>query len=324
MISLIKIDRNNWNKHWHNVQHAPLVQSWEYGEAKCRSQHFIAHRFLLQDEKNTPVALLQVLVYSLPLIGGAARINRGPVFFSDSLHISPSTEEVKQVMTAVRDIANCQRWRIVRIAPEFLLNDELIITLTDIGFRKNNVPPATSAVIDITPSPEQIRSSFHSKWRNLLKKSEKMNLELETPPLRDALPFLIHEYEKMQLDKNFKGISTKLLRQMTEQEGPSWNCRILFAIHEGERHGMVMVVGHGDTCTYLIGWTSEEGRKLQVNYFLLWQSMLLFRNFGYRFFDVGGLGVNTTAGVEHFKKGLKGEEYSLVGEFSYSTIPFLK
>ena len=321
---LVSIDHKTWNEHWPKIRQAPLLQSWEYGEVKSQTQHFRTQRFLLQNETEEAVGLLQALVYSLPVIGGVARINRGPVFLSDFLHISLSRECVREIMTAIREIAKRQRWHFLRIVPNLLNDEELIPILTELGFRKRDRFPVSSGVIDLSRSVEQIRAGFHGKWRNILTKSEKMGLELEIPSPSSALAFLINEYKKMQRDKNFKGLPTSLIKAIVSQQGgPTWNCRILYALHKGIRHGAVMVVGHGDTCTYLIAWTSDEGRRLQANYFLLWKAMLLFRDFGYTFFDVGGLGGNTTAGVERFKKGLKGQEYSLLGEFSYSVIPIL-
>ena len=320
---MLPIRRAEWDVLWARVPNAPLVQSWEYGEAKRQTQHCSAHRFLLLDEKAEPVGLLQALVYSLPLIGSVARINRGPVFFLNFIHAEPSVEDVREVMTAIQETAKLNRWRLLRIAPELLDNDDLSAQLSKTGFRKRTNASWASAIVDISRSAEDIRAGFHGKWRNLLNKSEKMDLELEIPPVENGLPFLIREYEKMQRNKSFKGLSTKLLRRMSEQEGPAWNYRLLFARRDGQRHGAVIVVGHGDTCTYLIGWTSPEGRRLQANYFLLWQAMSLFRKMGYSFFDVGGLAGITTHGVEHFKKRLQGEEYSLIGEYAYSSLPFL-
>lgn len=320
----LSADHTTWNEYWLKVRQAPLLQSWEYGEAKSQAQHFRTHRFLLQNETQEVVGLVQALVYSLPVIGGVARINRGPVFVSDSQHVLLSRECVRGIMLAIIEMAERQRWRFLSIAPNLQDDEKLIPVFAELGFKKQVRFPVSSGIVDLSGSVEQIRASLHRKWRNILTKSEKMGLELEIPSPSSALPFLIHEYEKMQRDKGFKGLSANLVKAIVSQQGgPTWNCRILYALHKGIRHGAVMVVGHGDTCTYLIAWTSDEGRRLQANYFLLWEAMLLFREFGYIFFDVGGLGANTTAGVRHFKGGLNGQEYSLLGEFTYSEVPIL-
>jgi hypothetical protein len=286
-----------------------------------RPERFVIRR----DGDGTPVALLQTLVYGVPLLGGVARISRGPVFLNGSSSPAGSPEDLEAVFTAIKAAAGRQRWRLIRIAPELPAGAETAAWLGNLGFKRRLESVAvSSAVIDLARPPEEIRAGFHSKWRNLLNKAQKMGLELEAPPLGEALAFLIREYETMQQDKGFRGMPTELLRHMAAQEGPTWTCRILFARYEQQRCGMVMIVGHGDTCTYLIGWTSDQGRSVQANSFLLWQAMLLFRSLGYRLFDVGGLGGRTTEGVEHFKKRLQGQEYSLIGEYSYSPFPFLK
>lgn len=323
---LIEADRRTWEECWRQLGCSPLFQSWEYGEAKRRSQWFRPERFVIRRvEDGASAGLMQALVYAVPFLGGVARICRGPVFSEVPGRPAPSPEELEAVFHAIKTTARKRRWRLLRIAPELPASTETVAWLCNVGFKKRMEGRAImSAVIDLARPPEAIRAGFHSKWRNLLNKSEKMGLELETPAPGEALPWLIQEYQNLQRDKGFKGIPTGLLRHLAVQEGPRWTCRILFARHEQERCGMVMIVGHGDTCTYLIGWTSEQGRQRQANSFLLWQSMLLFRSLGYHFFDVGGLGGRTTEGVAHFKKGLQGQEYSLIGEYSYSPLPFLK
>ncbi|MBM4027992.1 MAG: GNAT family N-acetyltransferase, partial [Planctomycetes bacterium] len=305
---LVAADRETWDRCWAQVQGSPLYQSWEYGAARHHSQLFRPERFVIRrGAEGAPVGLLQVLVYAVPLLGGVARISRGPVFLNGSLSPEQAPEDLEAVFGAIRAAARRQRWRLIRIAPELPPSDETTAHLGRLGFKRRLEGMAVaSAVIDLARPPEEIRAGFHSKWRNLLNKSEKIGLTLESPPLPAALAFLAREYESMQRDKGFQGVPTGLLRQMAAQEGPRWACRLLFARHAQDRCGMVMVVGHGDTCTYLVGWTSEPGRALQANSFLLWQAMLLFRTLGYRFFDVGGLGGRTTEGVEHCKKRLQG------------------
>jgi lipid II:glycine glycyltransferase (peptidoglycan interpeptide bridge formation enzyme) len=72
---------------------------------------------------------------------------------------------------------------------------------------------------------------------------------------------------------------------------------------------------HGDTSTYFIGTTDDTGRKLQVNYVLLWEAILYAKKSGCEWFDIGGLNATTPKGIAHFKSGLNSELYSLVGEW---------
>jgi hypothetical protein len=323
---LVEADRQAWDACWGRVRSSPLYQSWEYGEAKRRSQRFRPERFVIRRlADQAPVGLVQALVYALPWLGGVARICRGPVFLEDSAGPASTPADLEAAFRALQATATQRRWRLVRIAPELPAGAETAARLGTLGFKRRleNVAIA-SAVLDLGRPPQEIQAGFNTRWRRHLKKTEKMGLTLEVPPPEEALAFLIPAYETVQRDKGFRGMPAELLRHMAAQEGPAWTCRILFARHREERCGGVMIVGHGDTCTYLVGWTSPEGRRRQANSFLLWQAMLQFRDLGYRFFDVGGLRGRTTKGVEEFKRGLRGQEYSLVGEYSYSPWPFLK
>jgi len=321
MASLIEIDRSAWDKHWKIVTLANLMQSWEYGEVKRCTERWRVHRFLLQDDNMKPQGLLQVLCFSLPFVGGIARINQGPVFFSDSQWHSPSKEGAREVMAAILNTARQHRWWYLSIIPNFSAKDEVATTLKELGPCKASGGFCSSAIVSIDKSAEDIRSSFDSKWRSDLNKSEKMGLELEIPPTEDSLPYLIDNYRRMQQEKGFKGIPTKTLYQMVRQQGPTWNPRILFARHNGERVCGNMFIGHGDSFTYLIGWLPEAGRSLRANYFLFWNAVMLFKDLGYKFCDVGGLGPHTAEGVARFKRRLNGEECWLVGEYSYCIFP---
>ena len=48
---------------------------------------------------------------------------------------------------------------------------------------------------------------------------------------------------------------------------------------------------------------------------MLFEGILNAKNSGSTRFDIGGLTADTPPGISHFKKGLKSEMYSLVGEW---------
>ena len=70
----------------------------------------------------------------------------------------------------------------------------------------------------------------------------------------------------------------------------------------------------GNTVTYLIGWSNLEGRKQKANYILLWEGIKYSKKLGVNWFDLGGLNKNTPEGIAHFKKGVGGSKYQMIGE----------
>lgn len=91
---------------------------------------------------------------------------------------------------------------------------------------------------------------------------------------------------------------------------------VLIASHGGERRAGIFVVRHGDTATYLIGWTGADGRRLRATHLLLWQAMEALASDGVRRFDLGGINPEKAPGVTLFKRGFGGQEYELVGTYT--------
>ncbi len=313
---LERVERVKWNELSKKCNRFNMMQSWEYGDAKRLSQRWRPQRFALLDENAEPFGVLQALTISLPLIGGAVRINRGPLLFDDIWGANDCEETIEKAIQAVACGIKKRRWRYLNISFEFPENIKTAEALKKYGFRQKGGSAWGSTLLSLEKSVEEIRASFHGKWRNLLKKAEKSELELEHAEADDDLNFLINNYLQLQQDKNFSGIPEKLFRTMGSVTGGSWDFCPIFALKNQERVGGVLFVGHGDTSTYMVGWTSLEGRDLMANYFLLWQAILYFKGLGYKWFDVGGLNEDTPKGIAHFKQGLKGAPYRLVGNWA--------
>ena len=83
---------------------------------------------------------------------------------------------------------------------------------------------------------------------------------------------------------------------------------------------MLVSVIHGTTATYLIGNISNEGRKSNINYKMLWAAIIHAKQTGCQYFDLGGINKNTPKGISHFKSGLRGNNYNLINGFVYLSL----
>ena len=86
--------------------------------------------------------------------------------------------------------------------------------------------------------------------------------------------------------------------------------------YQGQYIAGIALISHADAATYLLGWNSEEGRRVNANNFLLWHALILLKEKGYTWFDLGGVDEYTTPGITNFKRGLRGQEYRLLGEYA--------
>lgn len=314
MYNLREANNLEWDKLIKQCNHVNLLQLWEYGQVKQIIKGWRPSRYIINDGCKQ-VGLVQVLNKSLPLLGGFACINRGPLILCDTAGGNILNETVKNVMLAIyQELVENKGYCLV-IAPELEKSEENLNILKSLGFRDTNGQPWSSSVLDLLLDEDVLFKKLHGKWRNLLRKSEKMGLGLEQTQTNEAMEFLMDRYNSMQKQKKFTGVPENILLQLKKLVKAEDQIQILFAKKEGIRVAGILTIGHGDSCTYLVGWNTSDGRKLQANYFLLWRAVLYFKNARYRWFDLGGIDQKNTPGVSHFKRGLGGKEYKLIGEF---------
>ena len=146
---------------------------------------------------------------------------------------------------------------------------------------------------------------------------------IATPLFTKIHPFFPWVTKKL-LSPNFSCDS--LIISLAQQQGKGWEFTLFIANEERiadveNSIGMLVSIRHGDTSTYLIGYTNDEGRKQQANYVLLWEAILYAKQSGCDWFDIGGLSSITPKGVAHFKQGINAELYSSVGVWRWITVP---
>jgi len=314
-----EVKRKEWDDLWSKVGSNNLLQSWEYGEAKRLSGSWTPSRYVFESVDGEQVAIVQVLAKTIPLIGGIARINRGPLLLSKNMTGSPCN--YLEVLKSLLVLRKNKKWWFFFIAPEVSKGQMKSADLESLGLKLRKTNPWGSSLLDLSADADDLMKSLNGKWRNLLRKSQKTDLQVrQIAGNQREFESLIALYENMQKDKGFIGIPLKLLRELGRCEGQAWN----FRAYVGEFNdvedssedlaGMLMSVRHGNTATYLIGYTGYSGRKTNLNYLLLWQAILDAKADGCKHFDLGGLNSNTPKGVAHFKRGLSGVEYELLGE----------
>ena len=313
-----QVSQSEWHSYWVKCSGHSLLQSWGYGEAKERSSDWIPHRFAIFNDDNQPIALVQVLTRCLPILGGLARINRGPMLLdTDFDDIAQRKIEVLRLLLCE---ARRQRWWLIKISPEMLDTVDCHYGLKGLGLKKATTEPFASGLISLLVSDDALLKSFDGKWRNQMRKGIKLGVRVNKEEItQGSLDILISRYTELQNVKGFSGITNKLLKACAIQEGQSWEFNLFFAYLEdqplAEPIGVLVSVGSGDTSTYLIGISDNIGRTKQANAVLLWEAILYAKISGCKWFDIGGLNNSTPRGIASFKKGLKAVPYRLVGEF---------
>ena len=323
-----EITLSEWNTCWQRLPQANLLQSWQYGTAKEEAEGWRALRFLFSDVNRRPLAIAQVLTRGVPLIGGIARMNRGPLF----LETLPEDESIRTYLAALQSFlvaARRRRWWIVQVAPELPNTDETCVGLKNLGCYRRPDPVWASGRLSLEAGDEAILMGFNGKWRNSMRKGLRTGVLVTnhngTGP---ELDLLIRHYAVLQQSKDFDGLSEGMIKSLARQQGSEWQFNIFIAREKDapesdEPIGFLVTVRHGDSATYVIGTTNEKGRNLQANSVLLWQAILHAKHTGCLWFDIGGLSAATPKGIAQFKQGLNAIPYALVGEWRWYNLPRL-
>lgn len=322
-----QIERLEWDHYFCQCHKTNILQSWQYGSSKEQTSKWSVFRFLVVNDKGEPVALAQFLALGIPFLGGIARMNRGPILIGD---VKEGQTEVilSEVILVLMKQCRKKLWWVIQLAPEMLSLNIGGQHLTKMGLRKLPVPSAGSGLLSLTIDEDQMMKGLNGKWRNCLRKGLRGNLSIKISHGKcDELNVLLTRYSQLQEANDFSGIPVGLISSLANQVGPDWEFTLLWATEEEDADasvclGMVVIIRHGDTSTYLIGTTDKKGRALNVNYVLLWNAILYAKKSGSQWFDIGGLNESTPKGIAHFKRGLNSELYTLIGEWRRVIFPW--
>ena len=300
-------DQSEWETCFTAVPQPHLMQAWAYGQAKHAAANWQVSRYVFE-RAGAPVAICQVLEKRLAGLRVVSRINRGPLF----LEREPSHEVREQVYQALR-----REWRLfsggpLLIAPALTLSDENQAILHQAGFNKRTPPAWCSALINLGMDEPTMLARLSSTWRNRLRQSQRAGLVLRSSNSSEAVGWMMRMHAQNMQAKQFKGPSTALVTAL-HQAKPE-DVIVLSAILEGEPVGAMLIARFGVSAEYYIGWfPAPAGRKVNSGNFLYWHAALEMKKAGHRWLDLGGYYSSDKFG--HFKQGMNGTEYKLIGEW---------
>ena len=174
----------------------------------------------------------------------------------------------------------------------------------------------STVLVDLQQDEEALLAGMDGKWRNRLRAAQKSELVVEPVSCRPASYEWLLAKETEQASRiGYKALATNLVPVYQEYAGED-SLLILQALHEGEVVGGVLMLLHGHSATYHIGWSSELGKKLGAHNLLLWEAMRRLKASGTRWLDLGGVTTDpASAGLARFKLGLCSHLVALPGTY---------
>lgn len=300
-----------WEKRYKRIAYSTLCQSYEYAQALCMVQHQRS-RWGLIEINAQEAGLVQILDAGLfgNFIHGL-HLDRGPLWFDGF----GSIEHVSAFFTAFnREFPN-RFGRRRRIIPEVKHSPATIQALKASGLRLINDCGYETIWLDLHPQLAELRAGLDKKWRNMLTKAEKENIEIKLETTGKGAEAFLQAYQADRITKGYKGPSVKLTSALIKTFAAKNRAWICTARLDKRDIAAILVLCHGSSATYQIGWNTQNGRKTAAHNLLLWHVIMRLKDNDYCYFDLGGVNDETAKGVKKFKEGLGGFAQLYTGHY---------
>lgn len=320
--------RDPWEAFQASQPFAQLLQSWAWGDFRM-SQGSEVRRFMLLDERSAPLAAIQMERRTRRFGIGYWFAPRGPVF-SSALSLDARRGAMMGLCEELLKLPELRRktlfWRMEPLSG--LGEPEGLIPLS---FRRTSaLDPASTIVMDLKKSEEELLRGMHEKTRYNIRLAERNGVVVRrSSSVEDLNTFLVLEEETAKRDA-FVQHSSPYLSATFNALAAHGMATIRIAELEKRPLAAQMEISYGDTVTYLYGASSSESRNVMAPYALQWNAMTAAKSRGFTTYDLWGAnpefkGMFTQKpsweGITRFKRGFGGRQVDLVGTWDLPLMP---
>ncbi|QQG36005.1 MAG: GNAT family N-acetyltransferase [Micavibrio aeruginosavorus] len=295
---------NEWDDLFRTIRRSTLLQSYPYAQALCACQHQRARWGLIRIG-GAPAGLVQVTEAGALGLHGVI-VDRGPLWlpgYGQARHWVP--------FFAAFDRAFPRRLgRRRRIIPEIDQTQAILVPYVAVP----RIKPYQTIWMDLRVDEDDLRAGLNRNWRNHLNRAERENVRVEWHKDGTALPWLMRHHSAHRTVKNFQAASPAFIRALAKYSIPRGDMLLGQAFAGDESVAGVLFFRHGASATYQVGWSGEQGRKVNAHQLLLWQGMMRLKQEGIQDLDLGGIN-DIAEGVKTFKEGMGGETVALAGMY---------
>lgn len=302
----------DWEARLAQVRRLPVLQAMAYAQAVRATRQMSARWGLIRID-GAEAGLLQIQEVSLARNAvHLLTLDRGPVWLDGF----GSLDHWRRLLEAFDAAFPRRLGRRRRLLPELADTPAARDLMAASGFRRRAGMPGYQTIwLDLTREPDALRANLKQKWRNTLNKSERQGLTVEIDDTGGALPRLLSRYADDKASRGYPGPAPSFLAALGRSFAAHGKLLVVTACHDGPAEAAVMLLLHGTSATYQVGWSNAEGRRLGAPTLLLWRAVSALKERGIRDFDLGGVNDRDAAGVKAFKAGLGGTEVRLVGQY---------
>lgn len=302
------VDQRRWDELYASAGRAPLEQASAYGAAMGRTSQYrpVTAVFMRGPD---PVAIALLLELRFP--GGLriAKLTRGPLFLAEV-----GAEERAAVFRLIKNRYPVAKLNLFFMTPELPEVPESRALMRSVGMRPM-VTGYSTVWLDLRPELAEIRAGLHQKWRNQLKVAEAAKLRVRSGYGGAPMEWLLSRHDQHRKRRKFRAPAGAFVAAIADSGRDKRAAQVFTAYAGSEPIAAILVIRHGRSATYYIGWTGNEGREKHAHNLLLWEAIGKLKGLGVEWLDLGGVDGLHMPGVSRFKLGVGGEMVTLAGTF---------
>ncbi len=267
-------------------------------------------RLLSVQQSGVAIAAAAVRLKRIPGTGrGIAWIPSGPLVCRRD-RPPPEPEAVADLLSAIARQVVAREGSILRLrlsAASFRNAAEpQVLDLCPMFAASGKSPSYRSSLIDLGKTEDQLMRGLDGKWRTDLRAAGKASLTLERQDGAAISSRFDAMFASLRIKKGFR--PDVLPEFHYALAGPAYRLDTLIAMKDGRDVAGIVIGTAGSTATYLFGATTDEGRASRAGYFLTWHGIILAKQRGAAWYDLGGIDATANPDVARFKQRMNGIE----------------
>lgn len=302
-------DLATWEGHFSRLRRSTLLQSYDYARA-AGPVYGQRPRWGLIFIDGREAGMVQMMEAGF-LGFHALTIDRGPLWFDGFGGIA----HIKAFLDTLNRQFPRRFGRKRRIIPEITDSPAAAGILKQAGLVAAG-PKYSTIWLDLTKNMDALRAGLKPGWRSHLDKMERGPLTIDWSGTTEFLPWLVQTYQADRIMRNYPGPDARIMTALGNRLAVTNRLLIGRAMLDNRVVAAILILCHGCSATYQIGWSDEDGRKHGGHHRLLWSALQQLKDRNVTDFDLGGINDDSASGVSAFKDGLGGQRVTLVGLFT--------
>lgn len=220
----------------------------------------------------------------------------------------------KKDLAEIETICKKNKALFIKIEPGIKQNQEILINA---GYELSSHPlcPPSTVFIDLRKSEKDLWENISRSGKYSINRAKREGsvVSFTNTPTKQEVDEYYHLVQKTGKFKRFYTEPPKDTHLKVKIFGDKATFGLVYNPAK-ELMGIKFFVANEDTVTFLLGGTSQEGRKGKWGYALLWESILYFKKLGYKYLDLEGVDdsrfptfTKNWGGFSHFKEKFGGE-----------------